>query len=110
MNNWEPRDTTLLALNMLAESAESVKVNTTTRHRATVRLGLVARAREMFVQVDDGAELGLAEITLVGAAVPRSIGGDILRRAVSTGQEARGDDIAPVKLADVAIDCMSVDP
>jgi len=65
----------------------------------------------MLVQVTEGAELGMAEITLVGAAVPRSTGGDVRGCAITVGQEARGvgNNVSPVHPEDVAVNCASVD-
>jgi len=78
LNTLEHGNTTLVTLDMLAQSTKSCKPSPTGRTWADVELGLMDRASEMLIQGSQRRIAAMAQVSLVATAIPGPVAGEIL--------------------------------
>ncbi|KAL0576472.1 hypothetical protein V5O48_005517 [Marasmius crinis-equi] len=114
LNGLKSKNSTLLALNVLAKRTQRIEPGAACVEGAEIHLLLMTGTSQMLVQRVQRAERIMAKVAFVGVSVPalraRKVFGLVVR-AVGPGEEAGwvSDDIILVILTDVTVDGVSVD-
>lgn len=93
LSSPKPHSATTLTLEMIEKLCQSGKLLSTSSSKATVEFLLVDGRTEVLVQPTQSREVTMAQIALVGVAVPTRCGGGIVGiRSSVPRQELVGDD------------------
>jgi hypothetical protein len=108
----EPKHTTAFTLDMLAQPTESTEPFAAGAKRANIRPIQMSRTSEVLIKCGQRMELVVAQITLVGAPIPRSacsgVGDFAATRSSEKARRVR-DDIVRVAFSNDPVDDRAVD-
>ena len=112
LNSSKPHSTTAFALKMIEQLRQSRELLSTPGSEAAIKLLLMDGRSKVLIQPTKSREVTVAEIALVGVAIPRTISSNICDALIraTVGEKAGRvcDNVTSVVLTDDAIDCSAV--